>query len=429
MRLRPRLPFPLRRPRFRPLEPWQRDQYVVVLTVALAHVAFDLTQPFIPLYVRELGVTDLADAAFWSGLIVGAGPLCRGLMGPFWGALADRYGRKPMVLRALVMIGIMQFAMAFVPNVHWLLALRVVMGLFAGFTPMAMALAISVSPRERMAQAIGMVQAAQFLPLAIGPTIGGVISDTFGLRTNFMLTGVMLLIPAALLYFMVKEPGYRRRRDGQAQHGGRRARLGAGAAGDPRLRRRRSAILFLARFTDRALPPILPLYLIELDTPSAQLATITGFVGRVRRRRRGLLVDAATAGGRAPSNTRRLLLIALAGGAVFSALLALASGWPEVVVLRVVLGLLAGGTMSLAYTMGARLAPPSRSGLTLSMLSSCGQLGGALAPMLAGLVGEFSLRYVFLTTAGAYPAACMLTAACRGPHAGPEPELASEPEA
>jgi MFS transporter, DHA1 family, multidrug resistance protein len=71
------LPWLTRRPRFRPLEPWQRDQYVVVATVALAHVAFDLTQPFIPLYIREdLGVTDIQEAAFWSGLVVGTGPLC-----------------------------------------------------------------------------------------------------------------------------------------------------------------------------------------------------------------------------------------------------------------------------------------------------------------------------------------------------------------
>ena len=101
-----------RRPRFAPLEPWQRDQYVVVATVALAHVAFDLTQPFIPLYVRELGVTDLTEAAFWSGLVVGMGPLMGAIMGPVWGAVADRYGRKMMVLRALIMIGIMQIAIA-----------------------------------------------------------------------------------------------------------------------------------------------------------------------------------------------------------------------------------------------------------------------------------------------------------------------------
>jgi MFS family permease len=317
----------------------------------------------------------------------------------------------------------MQSAMAFAPDVYWLLGLRVVMGLFAGFTPMVMALAISLGPRDRMAHAIGMVQAATFLPLAIGPTIGGVISDAFGLRTNFILTGVILFVPAIFLYVMVKEPGYSAaeradaKEDGEDGRGSLLALLtlpGFAAA---------VVVLFLARFTERALPPILPLFLIEVDTPSAQLATITGFVvasGAIAAACSAMLYGRWSR----PDNTHRLMIMALTGGAVFSALLALSRGWPEVILLRIILGLLAGGTMSLAYTMGARLVPSSRSGLTLSVLSSCGQLGGAVAPMLAGFVGGFSLRYVFLTTAGAYLLACLLTALpalSRRPASEPEP--------
>jgi MFS family permease len=124
-----------------------------------------------------------------------------------------------------------------------------------------------------------------------------------------------------------------------------------------------------------------------------------------------------------PENTRWLLLVALGGGAVFSVLLALAGGWIEVVAIRVILGLLAGGTMSLVYTMGARLAPSSRSGVTLAMLSSCGQLGGALSPMLAGFIGQVSLGYALLANAGAYVVAFGLAAL---PATGRAP--ASEPE-
>src|SRR6185436_16888129 len=191
------------RPRFGPLEPWQRDQYLVVMTVALAQIGSDISQPFLPLYVRELGVTDLHEAAFWSGLVVGIAPLSSGLMGPLWGSMADRFGRKAMVLRALILISMMQFVMAFVPNVHWLLAARFVHGAFAGFTPMAMALAISMGPREKMANAIGLVQAAGFLPTAIGPTLGGALSDAFGIRVNFIVTGLLMIVPAVFLFFMV----------------------------------------------------------------------------------------------------------------------------------------------------------------------------------------------------------------------------------
>jgi DHA1 family multidrug resistance protein-like MFS transporter len=416
-----------RRPRFRPLEPWQRNQYVVVLTVALAHVAFDLTQPFVPLYVRDLGVSDLSEAAFWAGLVAGVAPLCAAVTGPFWGTLADRYGRKPMVLRALIIISIMQFASAFVPNVQWLLAARVVMGMFAGFTSMSMALAIAVGPRERMAQAIGMVQAAQFLPMAIGPTIGGVISDAFGLRVNFAVTGLILIVPAVLLFFLVREPRDRAAADRSAARaaGGRGLVLGLFVV--PSFVAA-VAILFLARFTDRMMTPILPLYLVELDTPSAQLATITGFVvaaGAVAAACSSMLYGRWARAG----NTHRLLVVGLAGGGVCSVLLVLAGGWPEVVVLRVLIGLLAGGTMSLAYTMGARLAPPERSAVTLSVLASCGMLGSATSPMLAGVIAQASLRYVFLATAAAYLVAAVLAAVpALGRAPAPEPERAVEAE-
>ena len=389
-----------RLPRFRPLEPWQRNQYAVVLSVALAFCAFELTQPFMPLYIRELGAEDLADAAFWAGLISGVAPLGAAIMGPFWGSLADKYGRKPLVLRALITIGVLQFATAFVPNVQWLFASRVLMGLSAGFTPMAMALAIAVSPRDKMAQAIGLTQAAQIAPAAIGPLIGGILTDAFGMRNSLMLTGALLLIPTVLLSFMVKESFERppSDRSGTKAKGGRGSTLSllvipcfASAL----------SILFVARFADRAMTPILPLYLIELQTPSALLATITGLVVAA-----GALAAtcSSVAYGRwsRPENTRRLLIVALAGGAICSVLIALAGDWIQVVVLRILLGLLAGGTISLAYTMGARLAPSERSSMTLSLLASCGMLGSASSPIMAGLISQASIRVVFLATGAAY---------------------------
>ncbi len=402
------------RPRFGPLEPWQRDQYLVVLTVALAQIGTDLSQPFLPLYVRELGVSDLHEAAFWSGLVVGVAPLSSGLMGPFWGTMADRFGRKSMVLRALVLISLMQFAMALVPDVHWLLALRFVHGVFAGFTPMAMALAISIGPREKTANAIGLVQAAGFLPTAIGPTLGGLLSDAFGLRVNFMLTGLLMVVPAVFLFFMVKEGTYAGTSDEPA---------GSTGPAETPARRRGSlfrllllpgfatalAIMFMTRFTDKALLPILPLYLVEVNTPSAQLATITGFV---------VASGAVAAGGSSmfygrwsrPENTRLLLLVALTGGAAFSVLLAFAHDWVQVAALRLTLGLLAGGTASLGFAYGLRLAPPNRSAATLSILASSGQFGGALSAVLVGLVSQAGLRYAFLANAGAYLVAVALTA-------------------
>jgi DHA1 family multidrug resistance protein-like MFS transporter len=285
-----------------------------------------------------------------------------------------------------------------------------------------------IAPRERMGQSIGMVQAAQLLPTAVGPLIGGVLSDQFGLRTNFLVTGVLLLIPISVMFFLVQEGDYAERseRPRDQPSGGRAAWRSyllipgfAAALG----------IMFVARFADKALPPILPLFLAELDTPRAQLATITGLVVSA-----GAVAAAfsATLYGRrsTPENTRGLLMIALAGGALCSLLLAMSTNWQQVVVLRLVLGLLAGGTLSLGYALGARLAPRERSGLTLGILASCGQLGSAGAPLLAGVLGGAGLHIVFVANAVAYAAALALAKfSARNPQSVVESDLSAQPEA
>ena len=181
----------------------------------------------------------------------------------------------------------------------------------------------------------------------------------------------------------------------------------------------------MTRFTEKALVPILPLYMIEVNTPSAQLATITGFV---------VASGAVAAGGSSmfygrwarPENTRLLLLVALAGGAACSALLAFASDWIQVAVLRLILGLLAGGAASLGYSYGLQLAPPGRSATTLSILTSSGQFGGALAGVLVGVVGQAGLRYAFLANGAAYLVAVALTALpTRGAARSARPEKAA----
>jgi MFS transporter, DHA1 family, multidrug resistance protein len=400
--------WPPRGPRLGPLQPWQRNQYAVVASVGLAFFAFELSNPFIPLYVRQLGVADLAEAAFWAGLISGVTPLLAALMGPIWGTVADRYGRKSMVLRALVCIGVAQFLTGFVPNVYWLLAVRVGMGVFAGFTSMSLALAISVSPRERMSQTIARMQAAQIAPAAIGPLIGGPLADLLGQRATFMITGALLLVPVLLISRVLKEqpeapPSGAAPQKTPARGGsllGLMALPGFAAA---------IAVLFLARFTERAIQPIVPLYLIELGTPAALLATITGVAvsgGAIAATLSSLLYGRWAR----PETIRRVLMLALAGAAVAASLFVLARGWPEVIGLRLLLGLLAGGTISLAYTLGARLAPPERAATTMALLASWGMLGNAAAPMVSGMVGQLSLRAVFVTTAAAYLVAAALVA-------------------
>jgi MFS transporter, DHA1 family, multidrug resistance protein len=387
-------------PSFWSLESWQRSQYIVVMTVALEKISSDLTQPFMALYVRELGVTDPAEASFWSGLALAGGPLGSMLMGPIWGAMADRFGPKAMLLRAMIMISLLQFAQGLVPDVRWLVAVRLLHGMFAGFSAMAMALAISLGPRSRMGHVIGLVHAVEVVPHTIGPLLGGLISDHFGIRTNFLVTGSFLIIPIVVLVFLI--PGVQYVDEHERPSAKPPAGLGAwrsyllipGFAAT-------LAVMFAARFADKGLPAILPLYLAQLHTPAAQLATVTGLIASTGAVAVG--ASAALYGHHSrPANTRMLLVVALGGGAACSVLLALSSSWEQVLVLRFGLGLLAGGAQVLGYTIGARLAPSDRAALTLAILASFGQLGSASSPILAGLLGAVGLQFAFFAIAAIY---------------------------
>jgi DHA1 family multidrug resistance protein-like MFS transporter len=362
---------------------------VIVLTVASAFFGFEFSGSFVPLYVRYLGVTDVGEAALWSGLIAGVAPLGAALMAPVWGAIADRYGRKPMVLRAMFAISLVSLGMSAAPNVPVVFVLRLTLGLLAGFTAMAMALAVSVSPRDRVGQTVGMMQTAQLLPVAVGPPLGGVISDHFGLRANFLTTGILVGLSSLLLVFLFKE-------DRAASAGAKKDKRRSGGREMIRIAGflPTMALLFLAQFVDRSLPPMLPLFLSEIHTPQAQLATISGSTIAAGAVAAG---TAASIYGRLarPGRIWRLLTLAVLGGIVCVGLLSLTQHWEQVIALRFVLGLFVGGTLTMGYTLGTGLVPPERTGLALGVLSSAAMVGSASAPFVAGLLGRFNLRAVF----------------------------------
>ena len=129
--------------------------------------------PFLPLYIGQLGVTDVGEVAVWTGASLGVTPALTAILAPVWGKLGDRYGRKIMVERSMVSFVVLMALMAYVTRPWHVLAVRVVQGVFAGYGSLSVAMAAESAPRDRMPQAIGLVQTAQRLGPAVGPVIGG----------------------------------------------------------------------------------------------------------------------------------------------------------------------------------------------------------------------------------------------------------------
>jgi len=146
----------------------------------LSMVGFSMVFPFLPLYINEIGVKTWGSVEFWSGMVFSAQAITMMISAPLWGAVADRYGRKLMLIRATLGGAILISLMGFVQSAEQLTLLRAVQGLVTGTIPAANALVASSAPKEHSGEALGLLQTGTWIGVAVGPLIGGVIGDAFG---------------------------------------------------------------------------------------------------------------------------------------------------------------------------------------------------------------------------------------------------------
>ncbi|CYU54991.1 major facilitator superfamily permease [Streptococcus suis] len=183
---------------------WKQNLKVAWLGNFLTGTSFTLVMPFISVFVEELGVGP-GQVEYYAGLAVSANAFAAAVMAPIWGSLADRYGRKPMMVRAAFAMIFTMGGMAFVPNVFWLLALRVLNGVFTGYIPNATALVASQVPKDKTGYALGTLSTGAVAGNLIGPTLGGILAEMFGVHMVFLLVGLLYAIVVLLTVFYIRE--------------------------------------------------------------------------------------------------------------------------------------------------------------------------------------------------------------------------------
>lgn len=142
--------------------------------------ALGMLVPFLPLFIKELGIPDLKAQAAWSGIIYGVAFLFTALLAPLWGTVSDKYGRKPLILRTTFGISAVAFLMSFVTNVYQLLVLRILHGICGGSIPAFIALVSRGLPEDKTGQGLGTMQSSILAGNLVGPFIGGLLSDWIG---------------------------------------------------------------------------------------------------------------------------------------------------------------------------------------------------------------------------------------------------------
>jgi len=380
--------------RWLPAEPWVRNQYVMVATVFVVFTGFAFVLPFLPLYVRMLGVQGDEAVALWSGILLGISPFIAGVMAPVWGRLADRHGPKRMVVGALVAYVVLLVLSAFATRVGHLLALRIGVGLFGGIGPLALAMATARAPREQTGGAVGLVQAAQIMAAAVGPLTGGLLADTIGIRATFVVTAALCAGAWWLVARHYQEEAVPAARAEPAP--GAKASL---------LRQRQVlgliVVLFLVNFVGRSFTPILPLHLQRLAVPATSLGLATG-----------VLISAysvaaavsSTVLGRATRRfpPRALLAASLAAGAATVLPMALISSFAQFLALALLLGLASGGALTICYTIGGLMVPSAQRATAFGFFSGAALFGGAVSPTVAGLLARWGLRGIYYVDAALF---------------------------
>ena len=374
----------------------RRNRLVTVAMVFSVFTGFAFVLPFLPLFVRELGVEEPERAALWAGVLIGVAPLLAGLLAPVWGRLADRYGHKGIAVKALVAYVILLVLCALVTRVEQLLALRMGIGLFGGIGPLGMAMATAQSPRGETGRAVGLVQAAQILSAAIGPFAGGMLADTIGIRRTFLVTAGICALALLLVVLLYEERPTAERRAAGPGPGFRTIVALPGVL--PLL-----VVLFFVNFIGRSFTPILPLHLQTLGVSPSRLASATGVL--ISAYSVAAAISAWQLGRMSRSRSPHgLLLLTLMGGAVTVAPMALVPSFEWILGLAMALGLVAGGSLTLCYTLGGLMAPESARTTAFGFFSGAALFGGALSPTVAGLVAHAALRGIYWVDAALYVA-------------------------
>lgn len=185
---------------------WKKNLYVMWICQFLAMVGMSSVVPFLPLYIRELGVTTIEETSKWSGLVF-AGPFFVSLfLSSIWGNLGDKYGRKIMTIRATFGLAIAQVLIGFSQDINQLFLFRMLQGGLSGFLPAAMALIASNTPEEKTGYSLGVLQSSTAAGTVLGPLLGGVIADLISFRAVFfVVAGLLVVVGFAIIIFVEEE--------------------------------------------------------------------------------------------------------------------------------------------------------------------------------------------------------------------------------
>ncbi|MGA2547541.1 MAG: MFS transporter [Rectinemataceae bacterium] len=361
----------------------------------LAIAGFSTSGPIIPFYLQDLGVIDPLRIKFLTGLINALPSLTFAIVAPMWGSLADNYGRKPMLLRAMFGGAVILVLQGFVTNPWQLLALRTFQGCITGTIAAATVLVASIAPPAETGYALGLLQMAVFLGSSLGPMFGGVISDIFSHRVTFLATSALLLL-AGIVVTKFAEDDFVPPRN-------RKSMLKSMVPDFSPLLHSKAlwslmAVVAADQIAGSIVAPFLPLFIQSISPRSGIVSSTTGIVLGV-----SALASAVAAASLGKLSYRigyrRTLVVCMVTAAVFTIPQAFVHSPLQLLILRIISCFFIGGDMPAANALIALQIEPGKQGSVYGLTSSISSASNAIGPVLgASLAATLGYRSVFTAT-------------------------------
>ena len=386
---------------------WKRTFYAAFAAQVCSILGFSLAMPFMAFYIRQLGITNDAAVARWSGYVNAAAGLTMAVSAPIWGLVADRYGRRPMVLRSMYGGVIVLLLMSLAQNVYQLLAFRLLQGMLTGTIAALVALVAAEAPRERAGYALGAMQSAVFVGFSAGPLIGGALADVVGYRAMFALSSLLLVAGGLLVQFGVREKfvaapaAARLERDGFRSVFASRGFIAA------------VLVLLSLRYANSITAPTFGLFVEKIYAKGEFTNTVVGLLNAVGGF--SAAIGAFMLGNLSDRWGHKRMLIA---SCVFAGIVSVGYGFVGTVWqlggLRILFGLGAAGILPAANAIIRHITEDHNMGRAYGVTTSAGSLGWMLGSLSGGEVAAaYGLRAPFVVMAaglgvGAVVVACFV---------------------
>lgn len=383
------------------METWRRNLYVMLVTVFVGQASFTLVTPFLPYVLKSMDLKE--NLALWSGMAYSATFLTSAVMAPVWGSIADKYGKRPQLLRSGLGIALAYslYPLAKTPT-HFVL-MRGLTGLLSGFMPACTSLVATGTPDENMGYALGLTQAASAAGTISGPLLGGIMFSAMGMAGTFRLASCILAVFTVIPFLLLRE---------EVSRSSSRISI----LGDIReaFRNRHLVMVFLCLFLVQAgiqaTQPTLVLY-IDKIAKAENSTVVSGVIYSMAGL--GTVLGAALAARRSVESGEaqmKTFLLGLLGSAVFIAAQGIWVNLAPIAGFRLVFGGFNGILTVAGNVLVARAVTKEFRGRAFGVMNGVLPLGSVVGPLIGGLAGDalglgssfFVASLVFLTAAGIF---------------------------